>query len=73
MRRFEMGQRVVITSGADALIGKRGRVARLRFKDSQAWVAMDEQPPSEFCSFPADDEYGRGKNLLLDPTDCEAA
>lgn len=73
MRRFENNQIVIVTDSKHPMHGKTGRVVRLRYADIAGWVQMDEQPPAWICPFPANDEAGRGKNLLLHPRQCEAA
>ena len=73
MRRFENDLRVVVTDPKSLLCGRRGKVVRLRFCDIAGWVQMDEAPPAFLCPFPKDDQYGRGKNVLLHPKQCEAA
>lgn len=76
MRDFKQGQKVRVkagtTGGSDELAGKTGTVARLRRADSCAWVAMDCDLPDGLRAFPADDEHGRGRHIILDPSECEA-
>lgn len=73
MRRFNQNQRIIVIDRESPMFGKTGKVSRLRYADSYAWIEMDEQPPRECCPFSPQDSYGRGKHVLFDPSQCEAA
>lgn len=72
MRTFMTGQRVVVDQpeAYKALRGKVGTVKRCRRGDDGAWVRMDDPIPDEMRLFPADDEHGRGNDVLLYPEEC---
>lgn len=82
MKSFTLGQRVQVTpftscvappppTAAQHLIaGKTGTVVRLLRRDGSAWVKMDEPPPEQLRMFPANDDHGRGNNILLYPEEC---
>lgn len=72
MHKFENNQRVQITESQHGLKGYAGTVKRLRIADHGAWVRMDDDLPTEYRSFPADDEEGRGRDLILYPEQCTA-
>ena len=85
MRAFQLGQMVRVLADVDclapppssaaqlALAGKTGTVVRLRVADEAAWVRMDCDLPAALRSFPADDEHGRGRHIMLWPQECRAA
>lgn len=82
MRKFELGQAVQVlgevrclapppsSKEQDALAGETGTVVRLRRADEAAWVRMDCGLPADLRSFPADDERGRGRHIILWPQWC---
>jgi hypothetical protein len=83
MRKFENGQRIQVTpftactapppptAAQQFLHGATGTVVRLLKRDNSAWVKMDIRPPDKLCPFPANDEHGRGNNILLYPEECK--
>ena len=83
MRKFENGQRIQVTPFTDCvapppptaaqhlIAGKTGTVVPLLQRNNSAWVEMDEAPPEQLRAFPANDEHGRGNNILLYPEECK--
>jgi len=77
MKRFALGQRVVVSAvmpspHADAIAIARaaGTVVRLLMRDDSAWSALDARLADELHPFPADEDE-RGKHVLAWPEDCE--
>ncbi len=71
MNQFRLHQRVQITDPSLNVHGRTGRVIRLRYGDSSAWVEMDEPLPDASRTFPADDPGGRARHLLICPEYCK--
>lgn len=70
MISFEGIERIIVTANTD-LVGRTGRVVRLRINDSGAWVQMDQPLPNHLRSFPEGDE--RADWIVLYPEWCGLA
>lgn len=70
MKRFGGHPRIQVTDVGHPMYSKFGTVTRPRFSHDDAWVAMEDLPPTELRRFPADDPHGRGYHILLFPDQC---
>jgi hypothetical protein len=69
LQKFADGQRVRVLP-PHKLANRTGTVVRLRRAEYGAWVAMDEQLPTELRVFPPGDK--RERHASLYPDECEA-
>jgi hypothetical protein len=71
MKRFWLGQRVVVARSRDVVVNSVGTVYRLRRADDGAWIALDARCADERVHpFQADDP--RGTHVLAYPEDCSS-
>lgn len=68
MKRFENGQRVIVSNPEHPCFGKAGSVVRLRRMDESAFVNMDDPLPGDLASFPEGDS--RRNHILMYPDEC---
>lgn len=78
MRRFKLGQRVNVRAviprpheDPQPITPASGRAYRPLSRDDSAWIRLDARLDDALHPFPADDESGRGLDVLAWPEDCD--
>lgn len=68
LKRFRLGQRIVVADRAAPIVGRSGTVVRLLRRDESAWVNMDEDLPDNLRRFGLSDD--RANHINLWPDQC---